>query len=146
MKKIIKTFLKIIFAVLIICIVIGVIDFFMSDDTFHTVVTEIHKGCYIECLDDYMQSIYYYPDGDETRERKYIVEEWEAVKKYATDGKEVVAFHCVYNMSDEDEKNKLVICNTTIGEKVVFVTEEALTEFCKKEKIILSEWKKPHCE
>ena len=57
MKKIIKTFLKIIFAVLIICIVIGVIDFFMRDDTFHTVVTEIHKGCYIECLDDHMQRV-----------------------------------------------------------------------------------------
>ncbi len=145
MKKIIITFLKIIFAVLIICIVIGVIDFFTSDDTFHTVVTEIHKGCYIECLDDYMQSIYYYPDGDETRERKYIVEEWEAVKKYASDGKEVVAVHYIYNQSDVDEKNQFMIYNTTTAEKHVFDTQELLRDFCEKEKIILLDWKETHC-
>lgn len=146
MKTIIKTFLKIIFAVFIVCIVTGVIDIFTGDDTFHTVVTEIYKGCYIECLDDNMKSIYYYPEGNETVERKYIVEEWEAVKKYASDGKEVVAFHCIYNMSDEDEKNEFVIYNTVTEEKSVFDTQEALTEFCEKEKIILSEWEKAHCE
>jgi len=63
MKKIIKTFLKIIFAVFIVCIVIGIIDFFTSDNTWHAAVTEIHKNCYIEHLDDDMQSIYYYPHG-----------------------------------------------------------------------------------
>lgn len=147
-RKIFRVFslaLKIIFGIVAVAIIILIIDFFARDNAWDTVVTEIHKGCYIECLDDNMQSVYYYPDGDETGERKYIVDEWEAVLKYASDGKEIVAFQCIYNLSEDDEENKFVIYNTTNKEKAVFDTQGALTEFCEKEKIILSEWQSVHC-
>lgn len=136
--------LKTVFAVFIVCAVIFIIDFYTDDNAFQTVATEIHKGCYIECLDDNMQSVYYYRNGDETQ-KKYVVEEWEAVKKYATNGKDIVAIHCIYNKSFENEKEQCIVFNTVTEEKSVFDTQEALTEFCEEEKIILSDWKTEGC-
>ena len=91
MKKAIKKFIKIVLWIpiaIISCIpilfFITIFSLFFSsdEDVFHSVVTEIHKDCYIEDLDDDMQSIYYYPDGDESKDRIYIVDEWENVIKY----------------------------------------------------------------
>ncbi|MBQ2828383.1 MAG: hypothetical protein IJF20_03965 [Clostridia bacterium] len=132
--------LKIIFGIFIAVIIILVIDFFVSDDGWHTVVTEIHEGCYIEDLDDNMQSIYYYPDGDETGERKYIVEEWEDIIKHASNGKDIVAFHCIYNKFEDDEEDRFVIFNTKTEEEISFNTQEKFLEFCAEEKIVLSDW------
>ena len=137
--------LKIIFGIIAVAIVLLIADFFLSDDSWNTVVTEIHEGCYIECLDDNMQSIYYYPDGDEANERKYIVEEWEDIIKYASNGKDIVAFHCIYNKSEDDEEDKFVIFNTETEEENSFNTQEKFLEFCEKEKIVLSDWQKSHC-
>lgn len=137
--------LKTVLAVFIVCAVIFIIDFYTSDDTFHTVIAEIHKDCYIENLDDNMQSIYYYHNGDDAQ-KKYIVEEWEDVVKYATNGKDVVAIHCIYNKFFENEKEQFIIFNTVTEEKTVYDTQEGLAEFCEKEKIVLSEWQKAYCE
>jgi hypothetical protein len=46
-----------------------------NEEVFHSVETEIVNGCYIEKLDNNMQSMYYYPKGDKTNERIYIVDE-----------------------------------------------------------------------
>lgn len=145
-KKISKIFLwilfvlKIIFGIFIAVVVVLVIDFFVSDHGWHSVVTEIYEGCYIEDFDDNMQSIYYYPDGDEAKERKYIVEEWEDIVKYASNGKDIVAFHCIYDNSTYEDK--FVIFNTSEEKQVAFDTQKDFADFCKEENIILSEWKR----
>lgn len=137
-------FLKTVFAVFVVCAVIFIIDFYADDNTFQTVVTEIHKDCYVECLDENMQSIYYYHDGNKAQ-KKHIVEEWETVKKYGTNGEDIVAIHCIYNKFFENEKEQFIIFNTVTEEKTVFDTQEALTEFCEEEKIVLSDWKTEGC-
>lgn len=135
---------KIIAVVLAAGIVLGflllhAVAFFADEDTFVPAKIKIHKDCYLENLDDKAQSVYYYPDGDETQ-KKFIVEEWEDVKKYATNGKDVVAFHCIYDNSTYEDK--FVIFNTSEENEVAFNTQKDFADFCKEENIILSEWKR----
>ncbi len=136
--------LKTVFAVFIVCAVIFIINFYTDDNTFQTVVTQIHKDCFIENLDDNMQSIYCYPNGDEAQ-KKYIVEEWEDVVKYATNGKDVVAIHCIYNNFFENEKEQFIVFNTVTEEKFTFDKQEDFLKYCKEEQIVLSEWKTEGC-
>lgn len=135
--------LKIVSAVVAVAIIILIIDFFAGDNTWETIVTEIHKGCYIECLDNNAQSIFYYQDGDNAK-KKYIVEEWAPILKYATDGETTVAVCFVSEESEEDEKIFLIF-NTETEEKISFDSPEKLFEFCEKEKIVLSAWQRSHC-
>lgn len=117
-----------------------VLDLFETENSSGTTVTEIHEDCYIENLDNKMQSIYYYAGGDKNN-KIYIVEEWEDVKKYATDGGETVAFHCVYdNLSDEEDK--FVIFNTKDETEVTFRTQKEFADFCREKDITFSEWKR----
>ena len=134
--------LKIASAVVAVAIIILIIDFFAEDNTGETVVTEIHKNCYIECLDNNAQSIFCYQGGGEA-EKKYIIEEWAPVLKYATDGEATVA---VCFVSDKQEEEKIfLIFNTVTEEKIFFDSQEKLFEFCEKEKIVLSAWQRSHC-
>ena len=144
-QKIFRVFLlalKIIFGIVAIAIIILIIDFFTGDNARNTVVTEIHKNCYIECLDNNAQSIFCYQGGGEA-EKKYIIEEWAPVLKYATDGEATVA---VCFVSDKQEEEKIfLIFNTVTEEKIFFDSQEKLFEFCEKEKIVLSAWQRSHC-
>lgn len=149
MKKAIKKIIKIVLwipIVIISCIpilfVISIFSLFFSsdEDVFHSVVTEIHKGCYIEDLDDKMQSIYYYPDADESKERVYIVEEWEDIIKYASDGKDTVAFHCIYNQCEDSKKDLFVVFNTSTQTENKFENQQSFLDFCADKKIKLSDW------
>lgn len=134
----------VVLAVLCALILVGfvslVVILIAGEPEFNTVVTEIHKGCYIEDLDDKMQSIYYYPDGDESKDRVYIVDEWENVIKYASDGKDTVAFHCIYNQYEEDEKDLFVVFNTSTQTENKFKNQQAFIDFCEEQKIQLSDW------
>ncbi len=129
MKKTQKVFggfllaIKIISVIIALAIIIMIIDFFAGDNTWQTVVTEIHKGCYIECFDNNAQSIFYYQDGDET-EKEYIVEEWTPVLKYATDGKATVAVCFVSKESEEKEEKIFLIFNTETEEKSFFDSQK----------------------
>lgn len=150
MKKTQKVFvgfllaIKIISVIIALAIIILIIDFFAGDNTWQTIVTEIHKDCYIECHDNNNQSIFYYHDGDET-EKEYIVEEWAPVLKYATDGKVTVAV-CFVSDKAENEEISFLVFNTETEEKNYFVSQEELLDFCKNEKIVLSDWQHAHCE
>lgn len=107
---------------------------------FHTVETEIVNGCYIEKLDNNMQSMYYYPKGDKTNERIYIVDEWKNIIKYASDEKYIVAFHCIYEDIDTS-KDMFVIFNLKEEKERDFDTQDDFIEYCENEKINLSDWK-----
>ncbi len=149
MKKVIKKVLKFVLGiplVMISCIpilfVIAILSLFFSsdEDTFHSVVTEIHKGCYIEDLDDDMQSIYYYPDADESKDKIYIVDEWENIIKYASNGEDTVAFHCIYNQYEDNKKDLFVIFNTSTQIENKFENQQSFLDFCADKKIKLSDW------
>ena len=112
----------------------------IDEGDFHTVVTEIHKGCYIEDLDSNMESIYYYPDADESKDRVYVVDEWENVIKYASNGKDTVAFHCIYNQYDSNEKVLFVIYNTKTQKEKTFESQSEFLDFCKDNKLSLMDW------
>lgn len=120
-------------------ILLNAIAFFTDEDTFGPVETKIHKDCYIENLDDDFQRIYYYPQGDK-KQKKFIVEEWEDVKKYATNGKDTVAFHCIYDNSTYEDK--FVIFNTAEEKEFTFDTQKEFADFCREEHIIFSDWKR----
>ena len=109
--------IKIISVIIALAIIILIIDFFAGDNTWQTIVTEIHKDCYIECHDHNNQSIFYYHDGDET-EKEYIVEEWAPVLKYATDGKVTVAVCFVSDKAENEE-----ICMRFLHENKEFSAE-----------------------
>lgn len=132
--------LTVILAVILLAFVSLVVILFTGEAEFNTVVTEIYNGCYIEDLDDDMQSIYYYPDSDESKDKVYIVDEWENIIKYASDGKDTVAFHCIYNQYEDNEKDLFVVFNTDTEEKLEFKTQELFLECCHNEKIELSDW------
>ncbi len=51
--------LTIVLALVLLAFFSVVVILLTGEAEFNTVVTEIHKGCYIEDLDDDMQSIYY---------------------------------------------------------------------------------------
>jgi hypothetical protein len=144
-KKVIKIILSIPI-VIICCVVVFFIISFISlffapaEELYHSVVTEIHKGCYIEDVDCKAESIYYYPDGDESKEKVYIVDEWEEVIKYTSNGKNIVAFHCIYNYWEDSKKDLFVVFNTDTEEKLEFKTQELFLEYCNNEKIKLSDW------
>ena len=151
MKKAIKRIIKIVLWIpiaIISCLsllfLIAIFSLFFSsdEDTFHSVVTEIYNGCYIEDLDDDMQSIYYYPDGDESKDRIYIVDEWENVIKYASNGKDTLAFHCIYNQYDDNKKDLFVVFNTSTQTENKFKNQQSFLDFCADHKIKLSDWEK----
>ena len=151
MKKAIKRIIKIVLWIpiaIISCLsllfLIAIFSLFFSSDenTFHSVVTEIYNGCYIEDLDDDMQSIYYYPDGDESKDRIYIVDEWENVIKYASDGKNTVAFHCIYNQYEDNQKDLFVVFNTSTQTENKFENQQSFLEYCKEQNIKLSDWER----
>ena len=145
MKKVIKIILSIPI-VIICCVVVFFVISFISlfftpaEELYHSVVTEIHKGCYIEDLDDKMQSIYYYPDGDESKDKVYIVHEWENIIKYASDGKDTVAFHCIYNQYEDNKKDLFVVFNTSTQTENKFENQQSFLDFCADKKIKLSDW------
>lgn len=144
-KKVIKIVLWIPIAIigclsLLFFIAIFSLFFSSDEDTFHSVVTEIYNGCYIEDLDDDMQSIYYYPGADESKDRVYIVDEWENIIKYASDGKDTVAFHCIYNQYEDNEKDLFVVFNTSTQTENKFKNQKAFIDFCEEQKIQLSDW------
>lgn len=145
MKKAIKIILSIPIVIISCVIMFLSVTFFImiltiDEGDFHTVVTEIYNGCYIEDLDDDMQSIYYYPDADESKDRVYIVDEWENIIKYASDGKDTVAFHCIYNQYEDNEKDLFVVFNTTTQKENKFKNQKAFLDFCEEQKIQLSDW------
>lgn len=145
MKKAIKIILSIPIVIISCVIMFLSVTFFImiltiDEGDFHTVVTEIHKGCYIEDLDDDMQSIYYYLDGNESKDRIYIVDEWENVIKYASDGKDKLAFHCIYNQYDDNEKDLFVVFNTSTQKEHKFKNQQDFLDFCIQENIQLSDW------
>lgn len=110
---------------------------------FHSGITEIFDGCYIEDLDDDMVSMYYYSDENE-EDKKYIVYEWEKIIKYASNGKDTVAFHCIYNYNEENEEDKFVVFNTATEKEISFHSQKEFIDYCKEEKINLSDWQYHH--
>jgi hypothetical protein len=132
--------LTVILAMILLVFVSLVVILFTGEAEFNTVVTEIYNGCYIEDLDDDMQSIYYYPDADESKDKVYIVDEWENIIKYASDGKDTVAFHCIYNQYEDNEKDLFVVFNTTTKKENKFKNQKAFLDFCEEQKIQLSDW------
>ena len=149
MKKAIKKIIEIV--LLIPIVIIGCISilFFITilsllfssdEDTFHSVVTEICDGCYIEDLDSNKESIYYYPNADESKDRVYIVDEWENVIKYTSNGKDIVAFHCIYNQYDSNEKVLFVIYNTKTQKEKTFESQKEFLDFCTDNKLSLLDW------
>lgn len=132
--------LTVVLALVLLAFVSLVVILFTGEAEFNTVVTEIHKGCYIEDLDSNMESIYYYPDADESKDRVYVVDEWENVIKYASNGKDTVAFHCIYNQYDSNEKVLFVIYNTKTQKEKTFESQSEFLDFCKDNKLSLMDW------
>ncbi len=114
---------------------------FDDEKVFGIVETKIVDGCYIEDLDDNMQSIYYYPDDDKSVQQKYIVNQWENIIKYSSDGKSIIAFHCVYNQFEDSEDDKFVVFDLSSENEITFETQNDFIDYCNKEKITLSDWK-----
>lgn len=102
MKKTQKVFggfllaIKIISVIIALAIIIMIIDFFAGDNTWQTVATEIHKGCYIECFDNNAQSIFYYQDGDEKEkeEKIFLIFNTETEEKSFFDSQEKMIEFC----------------------------------------------------
>lgn len=111
-----------------------------DEELFHSVEKEIVSGCYIEDLDDNMQSMYYYPDGDMTKERRYIVGEWQNIIKYASADNTTVAFHCIYGHSGAGD-DKFVVFYLDEEKEIRFNTQDEFVEYCKTKNITLSDWK-----
>ena len=140
-----KTIFKMLLSLGVIAFVIfgvkSIADSSKSEDYwFHSVKTEIIDGCYIEDLDTDFQSIYYYPDGNEEAEPKYIVNEWEDIIKYASDGKATIAFHCIYNKYEDEEKDRFVVFNVAEEKETSFDTQKDFIDYCTKENLTLSDW------
>lgn len=89
-----------------------------------------------------MQSIYYYPDGDESKDRIYVVDEWENVVKYTSNGKDTVAFHCVYNQHVDNKKDLFVVFNTSTKTENKFEKQQSFLEYCEEQNIEFSDWEK----
>lgn len=143
--KILVSMVTIIVTIISSVILIGIFLFLLaiasicfSDESapLHSVTKEVFSGCYVEHIDSDCQSIYYYPTGNEKDGKAYIVEEWNEVIKFASDNKEIIAFHCIYNA----KKDAFVVYNTSTQEERQFKTQQAFLDYCNEKNLVLSEW------
>lgn len=152
MKKAIR-FIIVLFCILGICFIVWLITYFLKYG-YETPTHEIFENCYFENVDSDKQSIYFYTD-EKGEDRVYIAE-CEYIIKYASNEKNIVAYHYnqlstpftpkgIYKRTiggvDYDVfKDGFIIYDLTTKEKHFFDSQESFLEYCEVQKIYLTDW------